>query len=99
MSKGKKFNAAEKYFNEKELKLKKEIKTMDMKLEYLISEYNKLESEHINLKKENLELNTQIEKLLEYSKLDRNEIKKVCQKDIQLVSLLTNFSSFSKNFY
>lgn len=99
MSHGKKFTAAEKHFNEKKVVLEKRIKARDeliieqsLKVKTLTNRVNELEAQ-------NAQLQDWVNRLLEYTELSEDDIKKACEKDQQIASLfgfLNNTSILTK---
>jgi glutamate synthase domain-containing protein 3 len=93
--KSKKFDAAEKHFKEKELKFQqrnnkllnqiKELKEIVMQLSSLNSQ---LVKENETLKNENNSINMKYQKVLEYSNLSEDDIKKALERD----RVMNNFS-------
>jgi len=73
--KGKKFDAAEKHFHEKEVKLRQEMR--ECREEFIsIRERNiQLLENNEKLEKENADIKEKFQKLLELSKLSENDIK------------------------
>ena len=90
--KGKKFDAAEKHFQEKEVKLRQEMREIKEQ-DSLIGDRN-IQLIEINekLEKENADIKEKLQKLLEYSKLTENDITTALHKD----EMLTKFSGFLK---
>lgn len=91
MAKGKKFDAAQKHFEGKKIELEKQIKTLTAR----VSEQNKTISEQKGqidaLSSENLQLKEWIERLLEYTKLSKEDIKAACEKDKKIASAASLF--------
>lgn len=79
--KGKKFNAHERHFKEKELKLKKEIKHLKDLHQDIYSENRVLLLQNEKLEKDNMELKIKYEKLLKYSKLSDDDMIKALERD------------------
>lgn len=81
MSKGKKFDAAEKHFEKKRIEYEKKIRY----LTNMVSEQNKTivsNKEKISiLESENTRLKEWIERLLDYTELSKEDIKVACEKD------------------
>jgi len=98
MQKGKKFNAAEKYFHEKEIKYQKQIK---QKCETIV-QMNDLQSELIHekqeLQTENEQLKEWIERLLKYTELTKEDIQKACEQDKKRGDAMVNFSQLITAF-
>lgn len=95
--KGKKFDAHEKHFKEKEIKYKRNINKMIERTNEINIQNMLLTEQNQQLKKENLDVKTKYEKLLEYSKLTDNEIKQTLQFNKSanefnsILKTLTNF--------
>ena len=89
---GKKFDAHEKHFKEKEIKLNKQIKHTEEVSYNLYQNNQKLIKENNNLIKENLEIKEKYEKLLEVSKLSDKETKELLQfnKSVNQMSSFLN---------
>lgn len=95
--KGKKFTAAEKYFHEKEVKLRKEIQSYRDSIKEKNEMIKALESEVDSLKNENVSMEQWIERLLEYTELSKEDIKAACEKDKKLAraaSLILRIGKF-----
>lgn len=97
--KGKKFNAAEKHFQEKELKYRKEINHLRSVYSELCNVNLQLAKENDSLKKENLDIKLKYEKLLEYSKLSESDIKIAIEGDKAKGQLTGMFNMLSKYMY
>ena len=90
--KGKKFNAHEKHFKEKEIKLSKE-RNRIIEIGKEINNQNVvLSKENEILKKEKLDITLKYEKLLEYSELTDTEVKEALKRD----KSMNEFSSMLK---
>jgi len=87
--KGKKFDAHEQHFKEKELKLNKEMNHIKEKCTEINNENIELIKENEKLKNDNLDIKAKYEKLMEYSKLSDEEIKEALQRDKSLNQLTT----------
>jgi hypothetical protein len=94
--KGKKFDAHEKHFKEKEIKLNREINYIRGRLDEVHNQNIQLTNENKQLKKDNLNIKLKYEKLLEYSKLSDEEIKEALKSDKSLNQLSTLFSMMPK---
>ncbi|MDD3172193.1 MAG: hypothetical protein PHF63_00765 [Herbinix sp.] len=79
--KGKKFDAAEKHFMEKEARLKKQINSLEARNSELRAALVEKTSENNSLSTKNAELEDWIERLLIYTELNREDIKRICQED------------------
>lgn len=88
MSKGKKFDAAEKHFEKKRIEYEKKIRY----LTDMVSEQNKTivsNKEKIStLESENTRLKEWIERLLDYTELSKEDIKAACANDKKMVESL-----------
>ena len=94
---GKKFDAHEKHFKEKEIKYNREIKHLHERTTEINTRNLQLEKENEQLNKENLNVNAKYEKLLEYSKLTDIEVKEALKMDksaIEFSSMLKVMTSF-----
>ena len=92
--KGKKFDAHEKHFKEKEIKLNKDNNEVKKRWADAIDQNMELSKENVNLKKENLELLEKYEEILKYSKLSDEEIN----ESIKSYKAMNNVSSLFKLF-
>ena len=94
--KGKKFDAHEKHFKEKEIKFNKEIKNLvDQNHDLNITNW-KLIDNCESLQKDLLEITTKYEKLLEYSKLTDVEIKQAILNDKTAMDINYMMKGFRK---
>jgi len=91
--KGKKFDACEKHFKEKELKLIINLNHLREINSKLITLNDQLEYENEVLKKENLELKTKYEKTLEFTKMNDMEIKNAIKMDSITIELHKSVTS------
>lgn len=89
MPHGKKFTAAEKYFNEKKVVLEKRIKARDELIAEQSLEIKRLTNRIIELETQNVQLQDEIDRLLKYTELSKEDIKKVCKKDITIADTLS----------
>lgn len=98
MAKGKKFDAAQKHFEDKKIELEKQIKALTAR----VSEQNKTISEQRGqidaLSSENQQLKEWIERLLEYTELSKEDIKAACEKDKKIASAMSVFGLFGGGF-
>ena len=85
--KGKRFDAAEKHFHEKEVKIRQEIRQYIEWMAEVNSVNSQLTKENEQLKKENADLKEKFEKLLEHSKLSESDITTALYKDKALTKL------------
>lgn len=98
MSKGKKFDAAQKHFEGEKIKYQKQIKYLRDEIcsqKKTISEQKK---EVDSLSSENRQLKDWIERLLEYTELSKEEIKAACEKDIRVANSASLFSGLFGGF-
>lgn len=91
MPKGKKFNAAEKHFEQKRIKMQKEIDRYKKNCIDLRIENGGLSYEIETLKEQTRQQQDWIDRLLEYTELEPSDIKKACEKDKKMLSLLDMF--------
>ena len=81
MAKGKKFDAAQKHFEGKKIELEKQIKALTAR----VSEQNKTISEQKGqidaLSSENQQLKEWIERLLEYTEISKEDLKKLIESE------------------
>ena len=89
MPHGKKFTAAEKYFNEKKVVLEKRIKARDVLIAEQSFEIKRLTNRIIELETQNVQLQDEVNRLLKYTELSKEDIKKVCKKDISIADTLS----------
>ena len=87
MTKGKKFNAVEKHFMEKEAIYRRMLNRNEVEIKELQDKLVELDLLNKNLQKENDKLNKENTKLLEYVGLSKEDIRAACKKDI----VMTNF--------
>lgn len=97
--KGKKFDAVEKHFEKKRLQYVCQIKTLEEQLKKANLEINSLKQKNEEYKHEIELLNDWVERLLEYTELSKEDIKKICEKDKKVVESLMCLSSLSKYFF
>lgn len=93
--KGKKFDAHEKHFKKKEIKLNREMNYLRERCTEVNNRNMQLVKKNEQLKKENLDIKVKYEKLLEYSKLSNEEIEEIkesLQRDKSVNQLLTFYS-------
>lgn len=79
--KGKKFDAHEKHFKKKEIKLNQEINYLRNRLQDISEEKIELAKKNAQLDKENTEIKLMYEKIKEYSKLSDEDIKEALKRD------------------
>lgn len=90
--KGKKFDAHEKHFKEKEIKLNREMNCLREKYTEFAHQNMELVSKNQQLERENSDIKEKYEKLLEYSKLSDEEIKAAIKSNESLNQLSTLLS-------
>ena len=96
--KGKKFSAAEKHFQEKEIKLRKDIQYWQ---ELAIQRATHIKELETALKSANSTIEQQrdwIDRLLQYTELSPEDIKAACEKDKQLAACADMFLGATKFF-
>ena len=93
MSKGKKFTAAKKHFNEKEVALRQEMRSIREWSDEVSTVNNQLAKENKQLKKDFDELKEKYDKLLEYKDMTEGDIKTALYKD----QMLTGIGAITKN--
>ena len=81
MSKGKKFDAAEKHFEKKKCEYEKKIKYLSTELTESREEALEYKRLYESVSGENEQLKAWIERLLEYTELSMEDIKQACEKD------------------
>lgn len=99
MSKGKKFDAAEKNFEKKRIQYERRIKDMEQQLENAHRDTRLFRSRFEFAERENEELKNWVERLLEYTKLSKEDIKAACEKDKKMAeaaSWLSNLGMLSQ---
>lgn len=77
MAKGKKFDAAEKHFQEKEIKLRQEMREMQRQVSKSNTCLAKALDENEKLKQENAKLKVENDKLLKLCKLSESELQEL----------------------
>jgi len=100
--KGKKFTAAEKHFEKKRLQYVKRIKELNEQLESAHRDTRLFRSRYELAERENEELKAWVARLLEYTELTKDDIKKACDKDKRMAEAaewLQKFSSFMEARY
>lgn len=96
--KGKKFDAAEKHFREKELKYKREINHLHEAFNKATDANLQLLRENEKLKKETLDMKLRYEKLLACSKLSEADIRNALDGDKTIVQLSGILEVLTKHF-
>lgn len=96
MSKGKKFTAAEKHFHEKEERLRKELKYWENRANEQTSKLLTVCEELAYAKVTIQQQQEWIERLLEYTELDLNDIKAACEKDKKLAEAASMMCGVSR---
>ena len=94
--KSKKFDAHEKHFKEKEIKLNREMNYLKEKCTEVTKQNMLLIKDNEQLNKENSDIRLKYEKLLEYSKLSDEDIKEALQRDKSINQLSTLFNMMPK---
>lgn len=97
--KGKKFTAAEKHFQEKEVKLRKDIQYWQELAISRAKHINELETALRDVTAKVSQQQDWIERLLQYTELSQADIKAACEKDKQLAAcaeLILSASTFWK---
>lgn len=96
MPKGKKFDAAQKHFMDKEAELKKEIRGLQAEL-YTANRKLSLLSEKLGqVEAENEQLKDHRTRLLQYMDLKESDIKTICQKDKQAADFFTMMNAVGR---
>ena len=93
--KGKKFNAAEKHFEEKRVKMEKEIKCLREQLDESRKEAQSYKEKADAFESKIGELLDWIERLLEYTELSKEDIKAACERDKHLGNFMGLLAAFS----
>lgn len=75
MPKGKKFDAARKHFEEKEIAYRQKIRQLEFEMKAIQEKDNKLEAENIALKKELVKLKLKCDALMESGKLSEADVQ------------------------
>lgn len=100
MPKGKKFDAAKKHFSELETELRNKYRGIEAHARVLISENEELKKKLSTAEGENEQLRLWVERLLEYTELNKEDIKAACQRDkkakelVDLVNLMRSGQLF-----
>lgn len=82
-----KLTAKEKHLQEKIIKLQQQINKLEQNNSQYIRDNYKIKEENRNLQKVNLQQKEQIDKLLEYTELTKEDIKIACEKDKGLAKM------------
>lgn len=96
MSKGKKYDAAEKHFRKKEEDYQRRIKYLESTIFQLQSDMSRLAGENGELLAENDSLKDWVERLLSYTELSKEDIKTVCEQDKKRGEALAAFTNMTK---
>lgn len=91
----KKFDSAKKHFEKERLKLVDQIKAHQSFEHELLEENNRLQERVHSLEREKAELKDWVNRLLEYTELSKEDIKKVCDGDKKLI----NFASYLNKMF
>jgi hypothetical protein len=84
---GKKWDAAEKHFQEMELKLTRESRQIQVNYNTLLKENSALRDLLHKSEIKNAELTDHVNRLLEYTGLSKDDIKKACERDKSLADM------------
>lgn len=95
MSKGKKFDAAEKHFEKKRIQYEKCIKELEQQVKNAHKDIYYFRSKFEFLERENEELKNWVERLLEYTELSKEDIRAACEKDKAMAESLSWLKKFS----
>lgn len=96
MSKGKKFDAAEKHFKKKEGVYQRRIRDLETAVSQLKTDVSRLEVEKGDLVTENNSLKEWVERLLSYTELSKEDIQTVCERDKKRDEALITFAGMAK---
>lgn len=96
MSKGKEFNAAEKYFEKKRIEYEKKIKQNSQTIVDLNASVTGLIFKNQKLEDENYQLKEWVERLLQYTELSKEEIKQICEQDKAKGQAMIDFMGLAK---
>jgi predicted nuclease with TOPRIM domain len=98
--KGKKFNAAEKHFQEKEIKMRQETTFYKNRMKDLEISNTLLIEKNKQLTKENVDIKSKYDKLLEYAKLSEIDIMTALRKDktIEQLGTLMNITKHMSRY-
>ena len=94
MGKGKKFDAAEKHFEKKRIQYEKRIKYLEEQLDLTRKDLRAITSKYDFSLRENEELKSWIERLLEYTELSKEDIRAACEKDKRASEALSWLDKF-----
>lgn len=94
--KGKKFTAAEKHFESKRQEYEKEIKLLKIKLMESRQQTIEWQEKYTSLCVEHEQFKDWIERLLEYTELDKKDIKAACDKDKEAAETFKSFNTLMK---
>lgn len=98
MSKGKKFDAAQKHFMEREQRFNREVSYLKTLNKEYFEKIKLLEDQIITLQNENNQLKEWIERLLNYTELSKEDIKKICEADKEKASSMNAIASLITPF-
>lgn len=96
MPKGKKFDAAEKHFIEKEKVYQRRILELNNTVKQSAVIKREMFEKIQNLQSENDQLKEWIDRLLSYTELSESDIKKACEKDKRMAEMFGMFGMVSK---
>jgi archaellum component FlaC len=94
--KGKKFDAVEKHFEKRRVQYESKIKDLEEQVKSAHREKNYFKSNLDLCERENRELKDWVERLLEYTELSKEDIRKVCEKDKKAAETVEWLKTFSK---
>lgn len=98
MSKGKKFDAAQKHFEGEKVKYEKQIKYLREEISTQKKTISEQKEQIDSLLAENRQLKDWVKRLLKYTELSKEEIKAACEKDVQLANAASLFSGLFGGF-
>lgn len=97
--KGKKFTAAEKHFEKRRLLYQKQINRLNEQLDNAHSDIRIFKSKYETAERKNEELETLVEKLLEYTDLSVEDIKQACARDERTARAIEWLGNFGGRYY
>lgn len=86
--KEKKFDAAQKHFEKKEVELRKRISFLEKQLEAERKSAEQSKERIESLEKENAQMKEWVDRLLQYTELDKKDIKEACEKDKEIANAM-----------
>jgi cell shape-determining protein MreC len=96
--KGKKFIASEKYFISREDEYLKKLKNRELQITLLRSQLEEFKEVNDGLECKNLQLEKENQRLLEYTHLSKEDIKKACERDKSISAAMDLVERFGSNF-